>query len=308
MAIKHFRTISAYCKGINIPEPKHAHFDIRSFEENMATVHPQMPPFRHEFFAIAIKADGEGKATSGAFTDFPEGAAVFFNTPFQVLSWNIVPNWKGYYIIFSKDFIARSETLHHIVQLFPFLKIDRSVPFTIPRSELRKVLSIYEHIWTEYYGSAKDKFKIIEAQVYLLLSIIKRLFEEQVVPQTGQGSPGIKNLKLLSQYQTLIQTSFQPDTLTKTGLNLHSTAYYAKLLGMHPNYLNSVVKEASGSTALQHIHQHIILLAKSFLAQTDWPIKEIAYRLHFKNPNNFSSFFKKHTNTTPLTYRKYKQS
>lgn len=309
MHINHFKTISAYCKGINIAAPRHAHFDIRSFEENMSSVHPQMHPFRHEFFAIAVKADGDGTATSGAFSDFPEGTTIFFNTPHQILSWDIIPNWKGYYLMFSQDFIAQSETLHNILELFPFLKIDASVPFTIPQPDLKKVLAVYENIWDEYQSDAKDKFKIIEAQVFLLLTLIKRLFEKQVDRNSNRTSmPLVKDLKLLSRYQTLIHNSFLSETTFETGVHLHTTSYYAHILGVHPNHLNAVVKAASGYTAITHIHQHIILLAKSFLLQTQWPVKEIAYRLHFRSPNNFSTFFKSKTGSTPIAFRKQRRS
>lgn len=301
--MKHFKTISEYCRGINISPPRHPHFDIRSFEENMKSVHKKMPPFRHEFFAIAIKADGDGEALSGEFTDFPEGTTIFFNTPFQVLSWNIFPNWKGYYIIFSQDFIAQSNTLRDILQLFPFLKIDTSIPFTIPRDHLPTILSIYENIWKENNGSERDKFLILEAQVFLLLSHIKRFFEQQVDSKTAEMSLKTADLKLLSRYQTLIQTSFYPDMKPETFANLHSTSYYAQKLSVHPNHLNAVVKSVSGITALNHIHRHILSLAKSYLAQTEWSVKQIAYSLHFESPNNFNSFFKRNTGLTPLNYR-----
>ena len=73
---------------------------------------------------------------------------------------------------------------------------------------------------------------------------------------------------------------------------------------MHPNHLNAVVKGITGQTALQFIHQHILQLAKAQLVQTHLSIKEIAYNLYFAAPNNFNNFFKKHTNQTPLRYRK----
>lgn len=301
--MKHFKTISDYCLEINIHAPKHPHFDIRSFEENMQTVRSQMPPFRHEFYAIAIKADGDGKAISGEFTDFPEGTTIFFNTPFQVISWDIFPNWKGYYLMFSQDFIAQSNVLSNILQLFPFLKIDKSIPFSIPKKQLQKVLSIYENIWNEYNGDAPDKFQIIEAQVFLLLSHIKRFFEQQVDAHLADSSLKAADLKLLSRYQTLIQTSFYPNAKLETFSNLHSTSYYAQKLSVHPNHLNAVVKSVSGLTALNHIHNHILSLAKSYLAQTDWSVKQIAYTLHFESPNNFSSFFKRNIKKTPLEYR-----
>ncbi len=302
--MNHFKTITEYCKGINISPPKHPHFDIRSFEENMASVRHDMPPFRHEFYAIAIKADGDGKVITGEFSDFPQGCSLFFNTPFQLLSWDIAPNWKGYYIIFSQEFVTQSKVLSKILDFFPFLKMDKSIPFNVPNSQQGKILAIYETIWQEYNNDGSDKFQIIEAQVYLLLTYVKRLFEHQVDADLAASSLKAADLKLLSRYQTLIQTSFYPDAKLETFANLHSTSYYAQKLSIHPNHLNSVVKSISGITALNHIHNHILTLSKSYLAQTDLSSKEIAYSLHFDSPNNFSSFFKKNTGLTPTEYRK----
>ena len=301
--MNHFKTITAYCKGIQIAPPKHPHFDIRSFEENMKTVQQHMEAFRHEFYAIAIKADGDGKVITGKFTDFPEGTSLFFNTPFQLLSWNIVPNWKGYYIMFSQEFVTRSNVLTQILDMFPFLKMEQSVPFNIPSNQIRSILSIYETIWKEYHGNAADKFQIIEAQVYLLLVMVKRLFETQVDSEVAKQNLKAADLKLLSRYQTLIQTSFYPDTALETYANLHSTSYYAQKLSVHPNHLNAVVKRITGLTALNHIHQHLLSLSKSYLAQTSLTVKEIAYLLYFDSPNNFSAFFKRNTGHTPLQYR-----
>ncbi|MCG8327642.1 MAG: helix-turn-helix domain-containing protein [Chitinophagales bacterium] len=303
--MKHFKTILEYCRGININPPRHSHFDIRSFEENMEMVINQMPVFRHEFYAIAIKADGGGKVMSGQFSDFPKGTTIFFNTPFQLLSWDIVPDWKGYYIMFNQDFIAQSKVLSQLLKLFPFLKMEKSIPFEIPANQLPTILSIYENIWNEYNGTFSDKFQIIEAQVYLLLSLVKRLFEQQVDSEIAKKSLKAADLKLLSRYQTLIQTSFYPNVKLETFANLHSTSYYAQKLSVHPNHLNAVVKGLTGITALNHIHNHILALAKSYLAQTDWSVKEIAYTLYFDSPNNFSSFFKRNTVKTPLEYRQH---
>jgi len=269
----------------------------------MRSVHQQMPPFRHEFYALAIKADGDGHVHTGEFTNFPEGSTIFFNTPFQTLSWDIAPNWKGYYLIFSQDFIAQSGALVDILNMFPFLKIDQSIPFSIPKFDLMAISAIYESIWREYQGDADDKFKIIEAQVYLLLQHIRRFFEQQVDANSAAKSIQAADIKLLSRYQTLIQSSFYPNAQLETFSNLHSTSFYAQKLSVHPNHLNAIVKSVSGLTALHHIHKHILSLAKSYLAQTDWSVKQIAYSLHFESPNNFSAFFKRKTELSPLEYR-----
>lgn len=59
--MRKFQTIEAYCEAISMSPPKHPHFDIRSFEENMPSVVHKMEVFRHAFYAIAMKVEGGGK-------------------------------------------------------------------------------------------------------------------------------------------------------------------------------------------------------------------------------------------------------
>ena len=302
--MKHFKTITEYCKAIGISAPKHPHFDIRSFEENMSKVVSKMPPFRHEFYSIAIKADGGGKAITGHHIDFPEGVTIFFNSPFQILSWDIIPNWTGFYIMISQDFLASSHLFDKLLDDYPFLKIDESIPFEIDKEDLPEIINIYNRIKIEYLSNNNDKFNFIQVYVLQLLNQVKRLFSINVDINVANKQIRKADLKLLSRFQKLVKTSFYPESELETFANLHSPSYYACVLNIHPNHLNAVVKSITGKTALNHIHNHILKLAKAELAQTGTSVKEIAYNLHFDSPNNFSSFFKKNTGLTPLTYRK----
>ena len=270
----------------------------------MHTVVAQMPPFRHEFYAIALKAVGSGKVISGHHTEFPEGSTIFFNSPFQILSWDIVPDWEGYYIIFSQDFIAKSSFLQDILKHFPFLKIEKDMPFAVEPKDMAPILSIYEAIAQEYNSEHPDKFQLIESYVLLLLNFIKRYFQNTVSEQDAHAEIRKTDLKLLSRFQAQLETSFYANTSTPNNSQVHTTSYYAGKLSIHPNHLNAVVKQITGQTAKQHIQNHVLNLAKSRLIQTEDSVKEIAYSLYFESPNNFSSFFKKLTSQTPNTYRK----
>lgn len=270
----------------------------------MGIVVAKMPPFRHEFYSIAIKADGRGKAISGHHTNFPEGVTIFFNSPFQILSWDIVPDWSGYYVMISQDFLASSHHFDRLLDDYPFLKIDESIPFEINKEDLPEILSIYDRIKNEYLSQHVDKFSFIQTYVLLLLNQVRRLFNKNVDAKIAKEQIRTADLKLLSRFQKLIKTSFYPEAELETFSNLHSPSYYASILNVHPNHLNAVVKAITGKTALNHIHNHILKLAKAELAQTDASVKEIAYSFHFDSPNNFSAFFKKNTGFTPLTYRK----
>jgi len=270
----------------------------------MGIVVAKMPPFRHEFYSIAIKADGGGKAISGHHNNFPKGVTIFFNSPFQILSWDIVPNWSGYYIMISQDFLASSHHFDRLLDDYPFLKIDESIPFEINKEDLPEILSIYDRIKSEYLSQHEDKFSFIQTYVLLLLNQVKRLFNKKVDAKIAKEQIRTADLKLLSRFQKLIKTSFYPEAELETFSNLHSPSYYASIINVHPNHLNAVVKAITGKTALNHIHNHILKLAKAELAQTDASVKEIAYSLFFDSPNNFSAFFKKNTGMTPLSYRK----
>ena len=302
--MKYYKTISAYCEAIQIPPPKYPQFDIRSFEENMPTVVSQMPPFRHNFYAIAMKVEGKGKVITGHHADFPEGTVIFFNSPFQILSWDIAPDWEGYYLMFSQDFIAQSFHFNNLLDQFPFLKIDKAMPFKVGKEEVGTLLAVYEKIYEAYHSTDADKFDFIEVYTLLLLNYVKRYFHQQVHPLEAEKAIRSADVKLLSRYKSLIETQFRPDTSLVKAKRLHSTRYYAEYLNVHPNHLNAVVKGLTGQTALHFIHQHMLQLAKAQLVQTALSVKEIAYNLHFDSPNNFSSFFKKQTQQTPLAYRK----
>lgn len=259
----------------------------------MPTVVPVMQPFRHEFYAVAIKTKGKGVAYAGHHKKFPKGSTIFFNSPFQILSWDIVPDWEGYYILFTQEFISQSRYFNDILEGFPFLRIDKSIPFEISPNDLEVIVSIFEKIYEEYHNDHSDKFQLIEAHVLLLLSYVRRYFSEQVPFETATKALRKADLKLMSRFQSLIQTSFLSGEIPSEDTSPHAVGYYAEQLSIHPNHLNAVVKAVSGQTALQLIHHHVIQQAKAYLVHTEMSVQEIAYALHIDSPNYFSRFFKK---------------
>lgn len=302
--MQNFKTIKEYSEATGIPEARYEHFVVRSFQENMPTVVHKMPAFRHAFYAIALRINGGGKPMSSHYAEFPEGSVVFFNSPFQILSWDIAPNWEGFYIMMTRDFISRHHVFKDLLSTFPFLKIDKAIPFEVDETETKVLLEIFQKIKEEYDGEAKDKFEFIGTYTLLLLNHIKRYFNKETSEEKAVQIIKTADLNLVSRYQDLIDTHFRENNDWDYSKNLHSPSFYAEELNIHPNYLNSVVKNNLGITALQYIHKHLIHLAKSNLTQTNLSIKEIAYNLQFDTPNNFNNFFKKHTQKTPGQYRK----
>lgn len=290
-------TIEEYCRHINIPSPRYPHYDIRRFEDNMKTVHTTVTPFRHEFYAIALRLEGSGRELMGASLS----GNVFFNSPYQVISWDIAPDWKGFYVLFDADFVSSYPLWQHFLIDFPFCRIDRAIPFYVPPELAGFLKIIFEKIYAEYHASHADNFQLIYAYTQLLLLYVKRFFEAHAFTEEDlQQHNRNADIQLLSRFQTLIEYSFFH---TPQDAALHSPSYYAGRLHVHPNYLNAVAKRITDKTATQHIHQHLLNLARQMLLQTDKSIKEIAFTLSFREATHFSAFFKKHTQLTPARYR-----
>ena len=76
------------------------------------------------------------------------------------------------------------------------------------------------------------------------------------------------------------------------------------MLNVTPNHLSQSIKSASDKNALSYINERLLSEAKSLIQFTDFDIAEIAYQLNFSDPANFGKFFKKHTDQTPLQFRK----
>jgi AraC family transcriptional regulator, transcriptional activator of pobA len=306
--MKHITTLVDYCATINIPPPKHSFFDIRRFEDNMKTVNQRQEQFRHEFYAIALKRGGGGSVQTGfQHTDMDKDAFVFFNSPFQLLSWDIAPNWEGVYIMFTEEFISANPAAMNLLQEFPYLRLDKAIPMPLGVNEIQQLGSLLEQVFEEYHSIRPDKFSVVHALVYLILVLVKRIFNNHSIA-TGniEQDNETANVRLLSRFQTLIAAAFFPSE--KSAASPHAVASYADQLFVHPNYLNAIVKRLTGRTAKQMVVDHVLRLAQHRLAHTTQSVKEIAFELFFEEATHFSSFFKRVGGQTPLEYRRHIQN
>jgi AraC-like DNA-binding protein len=78
---------------------------------------------------------------------------------------------------------------------------------------------------------------------------------------------------------------------------------FAKITGTTELKLNELAKLHAGKTAQLVITGLIASEAKRLLTYGDLSIKEVAYKLGFKDPFYFSNFFKKQTKQSPKSYK-----
>lgn len=82
-----------------------------------------------------------------------------------------------------------------------------------------------------------------------------------------------------------------------------SVAETANLIGTTEAKLNELSKLHCNKTAQNIIFGLIISEAKRLFTYEKLSVKEVAYALGFNDPFYFSNFFKKHTNTSPKSFK-----
>ncbi len=117
------------------------------------------------------------------------------------------------------------------------------------------------------------------------------------------GQCNIKTPIAENNQQTALVYKFK-QTLDQQYTQNHQVQAYADCLHVSSKYLNACVQKVLGRNAKHLIEEKLIMSARHLLKFSDYPIKEIAFRLGFSSPDYFSYFLKKHTQRSPSQTRK----
>jgi AraC-like DNA-binding protein len=99
---------------------------------------------------------------------------------------------------------------------------------------------------------------------------------------------------LSEQIISMIHNEYDTElTLDACALRLHYNAFY----------LSSVFKKETDMTFSDYLLMYRFQMARKWLTETDMPIKDIAQKLQYNNPQNFIRSFRKQEEMTPGQYR-----
>ncbi|MFV0283695.1 MAG: helix-turn-helix domain-containing protein [Castellaniella sp.] len=84
----------------------------------------------------------------------------------------------------------------------------------------------------------------------------------------------------------------------------HQVAWYARHIGVTPAHLNTIVQALAGKSALELIHERLLLEARRELIYTPRTIGTISDSLGFTDPGYFTRFFKRLTGVSPKDFRR----
>lgn len=251
----------------------------------------------YDFYTISKKINYTGTMKYGQhYYDFLEGAMVFHG-PNQVIVSELADNvnLQGWTILIHPDFIRASPLAAKIDQ-FGFFSYALHEALHLSEREATIIEEVMDTIRKEY-RSRIDIYSqdILISQIELLLNYCRRFYNRQFITRKTANS------KLLIDFEKLINDYFEGSNLSLNGIP--SVQYFSTELNMSANYLSDMLRNLTGQSTQQHIHDKLIEKAKHILTSTNMTVSEIAFELGFEYPQSFSKLFKNKTNVTPLEFR-----
>jgi AraC-like DNA-binding protein len=163
-----------------------------------------------------------------------------------------------------------------------------------------KSATINEHFKSIFKEDRSDN---VDKKQAILLHLQMILVEARRAAKNAEPVAVPKTFNHIHGFLALLESAFQVKDAGDP-VKLKTVSEFADELHVHPNYLNSLVKQQTGKTVREHIQDRMLYEAKSLLLQTDWDINNIGYGLGFSGHAAFTSFFRKKENVSPSVYRK----
>lgn len=270
-----FDSIKSFNKYTNIRFPKHNLIDIGEYPADFLL---SSPPVYPNFYRISIKYGLE---------DDREKGFMYFSSPNQPIKWKTDTPWKGFFINITEDLISNNQHLE-----YSFLNYGLHEPLFLKKEEESIITQQFKAALEEYNKEDYSK-DLILAYCNLIFAHVAQFYKRQFGERKEQYS------QLVNDFFSLLENYYKKNGKTTVQPSVN---YFANQLNVTPNYLSDVIKFYSGKPALEHIHQHIVKVAKSLLAQKKFTISEVAYQLGFEYPNYFSRLFRKKTGVSPSNF------
>lgn len=291
----HIKSIHQLHQIAGLEPPKHPLFSIYRLED-IRLIHGQLSErMTYDFFSVGLKKNLEGFVKYGRTNyDFQEGV-LGFTAPYQVMEFSsdLLNKATGWIFFFKKEFLNESILLNNIDQ-FGFFNYQTNEGLHLSKTEENSLETIFNNIKTEY-DLPIDSFskQVVISNLELLLTYSHRYYNRQFIIRNEVDT------SIFSKFKQLLKAYFKETD----NIGLPTVELLSKQLHISANYLSDYLKATTGKSAIEHIHNKIIEIAKSDLLASEKSIGEIAFQLGFEYPHYFSRLFKKKTGLTPTEFR-----
>lgn len=280
-----------------IKDLQHAEFDIIPLNGVGERNYDGIIPHRHNFYELFFFKAGGG-IHEVDFNDHKIKAnSLHFVSPTQVHKLKAEDS-KGFVLCFTSDLMYPFQGKNKsFTGNFPFYDFNANLPYLqITPALFSEHYQTVNSIHDIFYSEHPYKLEIIRSYLYIILLNVKHFFLEH---RQDDENKTHNHDQRINDFKNLIDKHYSGH------LNVQQ---YSEKLNLSPNYLNALCKKETGKTAIQLIHERILLEARRLLYSTNLSVKEISFSLQFEDVAYFNRFFKKNMAVTPLEYRQQFQN
>lgn len=266
-------------------------FDILAYNgENTYDYHPEifLNPHRKDYYMVVFVEHGDSKHWIDMVPYTLQPNTMYFTTPPQVQLKEEAKPSTGKMICFTEEFLAVDE--NKLLRDLPIIQNPNNEhKIELTNEDIVFIKDVTDKMFNEFKQRNDWKNGMLLAYLRVLLIYLSRLYMEQF---KNEYFP--EDRALLKKFRDLIEDNYK---------GAHEVSAFAGMLYITPGYLNEVIKQQSGKTAIAHIHERLMLEAKRLLFHTENSIKEIAFLLGFEDASYFNRFFKRLSSQTPALFR-----
>lgn len=201
------------------------------------------------------------------------------------------PDVQGHIITLAKPL---ADHLHALMGESRTLKTADFYTLSQP-NRAERIATLVSQIDQEYRQPAPGRHSLLEALVQALVVELSRLSAytgstaKRYAPR--QSDKGRQHLEC---YQALIEAHYREQP---------SIEQLAEQIGVSSAHLNLLCRQLAGRSALQLLHERLLLEAKRQLTYTNMTIGQVSDSLGFSEPAYFTRFFKRNTTLSPRDFR-----
>ncbi|QXI35587.1 helix-turn-helix domain-containing protein [Pseudomonas promysalinigenes] len=249
--------------------------------------HWEIKPHQHaELFQLLYVQRGQVQVEIEGMRSRISAAAVQVVPPLTVHGFRFSTDIQGHVLTFGTTLVAELE--QRLGTPLGVLAKAACYPLGRDRVLLRGLIDTLQH---EYQGNASSRATMLQALVTALMVWISRRPQPSEAPRNRDE----RDRHLLGQYLRLVEAHYREHL---------SVEAFAARLNISSLQLNQLCRRLSGQTALQVMHQRLLLEARRNLIYTRMSIGQLSDSLGFSDPTYFSRFFKRLSGQTPHAYRR----
>jgi AraC family transcriptional regulator, transcriptional activator of pobA len=271
------------------------HFNIFKLEPFVCDKAQPVPYKRRDYYKIMLVI-GNSKVHFADKVVEVQKQALSFSNPQIPYKWEHLDAVRdGFFCVFNQHFFHQYGNLNQYSVFQP----NGTHVFELTDEQVFNVRSTFERMFDEINSEYVHKYDVLRTLVFELLHFAMKMQPyEKFDKQPVNASQRISTLFL-----ELLERQFPIDD-NHQSVSLRAASDYAGQLNVHVNHLNRAVKETTQKTTTQIIAERIMQEAKVLIKHSNWNVAEIAFALGFNEVTHFNNFFKKHTQLSPLQFRK----